>query len=45
MLMGCLYARTYFILWYARVNVYTQRGFLHCLFESFGFPRTSVADK
>ena len=40
MLMGVYYARAY-LEWYVRVCLYTQRGFLHCLFESSGFPRTS----
>ena len=40
MLMSVYYARAY-LEWYVRVRLYTQRGFLHCLFESSGFPRTS----
>ena len=41
MLMGVLCTRVYFILEYARVYAYTQRGFLHCLFDNKGFPSTS----
>ncbi len=44
MLVGCIIHLRVPYLW-TRVYVYTLRGFLHCLFESFGFPRTSVADK
>ncbi len=28
---------------YARVYTYTQRGFLHCLFDITGFLRTSIS--
>ena len=31
--MGVFYARAY-LDWYVRVRLYTQRGFLHCLFET-----------
>ena len=40
MLMGCI-MHPRVPLRYARVYAYTQRGFLHCLFEMTGFPRTS----
>ena len=43
MLMGVLCTRVYFILKYARVYAYTQRGFLHCLFGTIGFLRTSIS--
>lgn len=41
MLMGCIMHPRVPYYRYARVYAYTQRGFLHCLFETFGFPRTT----
>ena len=39
--MGCLYTRTYFMC--VCGFVYAQRGFLHCLFGTIGFLRTSIS--
>ncbi len=41
MLMGVLSTPVHILLWYVRVSIYTQRGFLHCLFDNKGFPSTS----
>ena len=42
--MGVLYAYTHKLLRCVRGRLYTQRGFLHCLFGMIGFPRTTMSE-